>query len=43
MDKAFLKERLERILAEIATPHKIVDGFKDSPKGIVVTLEKTNG
>lgn len=41
MDKKFLQERLERILKFIETPYKIVDGFKDSPKGIVVTLEKT--
>lgn len=41
MDKEFLRERLERILKFIEIPHKIVDGFKDSPKGITVTLEKT--
>jgi translation initiation factor IF-3 len=41
MDKAFLQERLERILKFIEIPHRIVDGFKESPKGIVVTLEKT--
>lgn len=40
MDKKFLQERLERILKFITVPYKIVDGFKDSPKGIVVTLEK---
>ena len=40
MGKEFLQERLERILKFIPTPHKIVDGFKQSPKGIVVTLEK---
>jgi translation initiation factor IF-3 len=41
MDKAFLQERLERIIKFITIPHKIVDGFKPSPKGIVVTIEKT--
>lgn len=41
MDKGFLQERLERILKFIEIPHRVVDGFKDSPKGIVVTLEKT--
>lgn len=40
MDKKFLQERLERILKFIPLPHRIVDGFKDSPKGIVVTIEK---
>jgi len=40
MDKKFLQERLERILKFIEVPHRVVDGFKDSPKGIVVTLEK---
>ncbi len=40
MDKKFLQERLERILKFITLPHRIVDGFKDSPKGIVVTIEK---
>lgn len=40
MDKKFLQERLERIIKFITVPHRMVDGFKDSPKGIVVTLEK---
>jgi translation initiation factor IF-3 len=40
MDKKFLQERLERILKFIKVPHRVVDGFKDSPKGITVTLEK---
>ena len=40
MEKGFLQERLERILTTIATPHRVVDGPKDSPKGIVVTVEK---
>jgi translation initiation factor IF-3 len=42
MGKEFLQERLERIVKEISTPHKIIDGFKESPKGIVVTLERAN-
>lgn len=41
MDKKFLQERLERILKFIEIPNRVVDGFKDSPKGITVTLEKT--
>ena len=40
MGKEFLQERLERIINEISTEHKVIDGFKDSPKGIVVTLER---
>lgn len=40
MDKKFLQERLERIIKFISVPHRVVDGFKDSPKGLVVTLEK---
>lgn len=40
MDKKFLQERLERILKFIEIPHRMVDGFKDSPKGITVTIEK---
>lgn len=40
MDKKFLQERLERILKFITVPNRVVDGFKDSPKGITVTLEK---
>lgn len=41
MAKDFLQERLERILKFISIPHRIVDGFKQSPKGIIVTIEKT--
>ena len=40
MEKAFLEERLERILKFLTVPHRVVDGFKQSPKGIVVTIEK---
>jgi translation initiation factor IF-3 len=42
MDKKFLQERLERILKFVTVPHRVVDGFKDSPKGITVTLENRN-
>lgn len=41
MGKQFLEERLQRIVDQINTPHKVIDGFKESPKGIVVTLERT--
>ena len=41
MGKDFHQERLERILKFITTPHRVVDGFKPSPKGITVTLERT--
>lgn len=40
MGKQFLEERLQRIIDEIATEHKVIDGFKESPKGIVATLER---
>ncbi len=39
MGKEFLQERLQRIVNEISVEHKMIDGFKESPKGIVVTLE----
>ena len=41
MGKEFLQERLQRIIEAISVEHKIIDGFKESPKGIVVTLERT--
>ncbi len=40
MDKQFLEDRLQRIVNEISVEHKVIDGFKASPKGIVVTLER---
>ncbi len=43
MDKMFLQDRLQRIVNEITVEHKVIDGFKDSPKGITVTLEKVGG
>ncbi len=42
MDKKFLEERLQRIVDQISAEHKVVEGFKESPKGIVVTLERTS-
>jgi translation initiation factor IF-3 len=40
LESSFLEERLSKFLTLVATPHRIVDGFKKSPKGIMVTLEK---
>ncbi len=40
MDKNFLQDRLQRIVNVITTEHKVIDGFKESPKGITVTLER---
>ncbi|HEY9582861.1 MAG TPA: translation initiation factor IF-3 [Candidatus Paceibacterota bacterium] len=40
MDKAFLKERLERVLKFITVGYRIVDEIKPSPKGLMVTIEK---
>jgi len=41
MDKQFLQDRLQRIVDQISIEHRVIDGFKESPKGIVVTLERT--
>jgi translation initiation factor IF-3 len=41
MDKQFLQDRLQRIVDQISGDYKIIEGFKESPKGIVVTLERT--
>lgn len=43
MDKKFLEERLQRIIDQIKVDYKLVEGFKESPKGIVVTLERASG
>lgn len=43
MDKKFLEERLQRIVDQIKIDYKLVEGFKESPKGIVVTLERASG
>lgn len=40
MDRTFLTERLQRILAVIPVDYKIVDEVKDGPKGLVVTIER---
>lgn len=40
MDKKFLEERLNRVLQMVETPYKVVDPLKESPKGIMVTIEK---
>jgi translation initiation factor IF-3 len=40
MDKKFLEERLQRIVDQISIDYKLVESFKESPKGIVVTLER---
>lgn len=40
LDKAFLKERLERILHLITVEHKVADGPKPSAKGISIIIER---
>lgn len=40
MKKEFLQERLKRILDLIQVPYKIAENYKDSPKGIMVTIER---
>lgn len=40
MEKDFLKERLERILKLITERYKIAEDFKQTPKGLMVTLER---
>jgi translation initiation factor IF-3 len=40
MDKKFLEERLNRVLQMVETPYKVVDPLKESPKGIMETIEK---
>lgn len=42
MDKQFLQDRLQRIVDQISVEYKMIEGFKDSPKGIVVTLERAS-
>jgi translation initiation factor IF-3 len=42
MDKQFLQDRLQRIVDQISVEFKMIDGFKESPKGIVVTLERAS-
>lgn len=39
MEKSFLEERLKRALTFFEVPYKLVDDIKQSPKGIMVTIE----
>lgn len=41
MDEVFLRERLDRLLHLITENYKISDNYKKSPKGLMVTIEKT--
>ncbi len=40
MEKAFLEGRLNRLLSLITEPHQIVEGFRGSPKGIELIIER---
>ncbi|MEK9166434.1 MAG: translation initiation factor IF-3 [Patescibacteria group bacterium] len=40
LDKAFIRQRLERILHFIPIDYKIADGPKQGPRGIFVVLER---
>lgn len=40
LEKKFLHDRLQRILNMLTEKYKIVDPIKDSPKGIMITVEK---
>jgi translation initiation factor IF-3 len=40
MDKAFLGERLERVLKFITEEYKVVDPIKPGPKGLTITIER---
>ena len=42
LDKQFIRERLERILHLITINHKVVDGPKQSPRGIGMIIEKVS-
>ena len=39
MDKNFLRDRLTNVLSLISSPYKIVEDFKQSPKGFVILIE----
>ncbi len=39
MDKNFLRDRLANVLSLISFPYKIVEDFKQSPKGFVILIE----
>ncbi len=40
MEEKFLKERLERVLHLITENYKISEGYKKSPKGLTITIER---
>jgi hypothetical protein len=40
MDEAFLRERMERILAIIPADYKIAEPLKKIPKSMMVVIEK---
>lgn len=40
MDKSFHHERLERFLALLSEDYKVVEDFKQSPKGIAILIER---
>lgn len=40
LNKDFHKERLNRILAQVKEEHKIADGPKESPKGMMIIIER---
>ena len=40
LDKNFLEERLKRILKFITAAHKITDGFKRGPRGLLMVIER---
>jgi len=42
LEKGFLEERLSRILHLISEKHKVADGPKKSPRGIMAIIEKTS-
>ena len=39
LDKNFINERLQKILAAITVPHSIIDGPKRGPRGLIVTIK----
>ena len=43
MDEKFLKERLDRVLHLITENYKISEPYKKGPKGLFITIEKTQG
>lgn len=43
MAESFLKERLDRVLRLITESYKVSEGYKKSPKGPTITIEKDKG